>query len=120
MGGYAAMNIGLHHPDVYGAIASIAGYFDTDDESGVFGGNASVIAANRPDQHLGAAREVRLMLAAGADDSTTPTNGEVGRFTALLHAGVRPVIDIQPGGHDFTYLARELPRAFSFLVDGRL
>ena len=121
MGGYAAMNIGLHHPDVYGAIASISGYFDTDDESGVFGGSATVIASNRPDRHLGAAHDVRLMLAAGADDSTNPTNGEIGRFTALLHAaGVSPLVDIQPGGHDFQYLARELPRAFSFLVDGRL
>ena len=121
MGGYAAMNIGLHHPDVYGAIASIAGYFDTDDESGVFGDNAAVIASNRPDRNLGAARDVRLMLAAGADDSTSPTNGEIGRFSALLHgAGVSPIVDIQPGGHDFGYLGRELPRAFSFLVDGRL
>lgn len=121
MGGYAAMNIGLHHPDVYGAIASIAGYFDTDDESGIFGGNPAVLASNRPDRHVGAAHEVRLMLADAAGDSTNVVTGEIERFTALLHAaGVTPVVDIRPGGHDLHYLARELPRAFSFLVDGRL
>ena len=121
MGGYGAMNIGLHHPDVYGAVASIAGYFDTDDESGVFGGESSIVASNRPDQHVDAARQVRMMLADSTGDSASVTVGEVARFSKLLHAaGVEPLIDIQPGGHDLPYLSRELPRALSFLVDGRI
>jgi S-formylglutathione hydrolase FrmB len=121
MGGYGAMNIGLHHPDVYGAIASIAGYFDTDDESGIFRGNGAVVASNRPDRHLRAAHQVRMLLADAASDSTSVTAGEVPRFTAVLHAaGVQPLVDIQPGGHDLRYLTSELPRALSFLVDGQL
>ena len=121
MGGYGAMNIGLQHPDQYGAVAAISGYFDTDDESGVFGGNAAVIASNRPDAHVTAARGMRVMLSEGASDVTPVTRGEVTRFSGLLRAaGVTPVVDIQPGGHDMSYLRDELPRALSFLVDGHV
>ena len=121
MGGYGAMNIGLQHPDLYGAVAAISGYFDTDDESGVFGDNAGLIASNRPDEHVTAARGMRVMLTEGASDLTPVTKGEVTRFSGLLRAaGVAPVVDVQPGGHDMGYLRRELPRALSFLVDGHL
>jgi S-formylglutathione hydrolase FrmB len=121
MGGYGAMNIGLQHPDLYGAVAAISGYFDTDDESGVFGGNPGVIASNRPDRHVTAARGMRVMLTEGASDLTAVTQGEVTRFSRLLRAvGVSPLVDIQPGGHDMAYLRRELPRVLSFLVDGHV
>jgi S-formylglutathione hydrolase FrmB len=117
MGGYGAMNLALHHPGLYDAVASVAGYFDTDDRSGVFGGNDSVVAANRPDRHLAAAHTLRVMLADGADDHLAATTGETARFATLLRRdGVTPYVDIQPGGHDTQYLRRELPRALTFLV----
>lgn len=121
MGGYGAMNIGLRHPGLYGAIASIAGYFHTDDESGVYAGNPAVIASNRPDRHVGDARHVRLLLAQGKGDSTPVVQGEIERFVTLLRAaGVAPVVDIRPGVHDLHYLAYELPRAIAFAVNGQV
>jgi S-formylglutathione hydrolase FrmB len=119
MGGYGAMNIALHHPDLYGAVSSLAGYFDTDDESGVFNGDAAVIAANRPDLHVDAARTLRVMLADGSGDTEAVTRGETTRFARLLRAhGVRPFVDITPGSHNSAYLRSELPRALAFLVNG--
>ena len=40
MGGYGAVNLALRHPDLYGEVVPIAGYFHVDDPSGVFGHNS--------------------------------------------------------------------------------
>ena len=120
MGGYGAMNIALQHPQIYGAVAALAGYFDTDDESGVFDNNAALLARNSPDHHVDAARRLRVMLADGASDTLSVTKGETQRFASLLRAnGVDPVVDIQPGTHSASYLQAELPRAFAFLLEGQ-
>ena len=120
MGGYGAMNIALQHPDLYGAVASIAGYFDTDDESGIFGGERSLLVANSPDHHVANALGLRVMLADGSDDREPVVQGETQRFAALLRAaGASPFVDIRPGGHTLTYLQSELPRVFEFLVGGK-
>src|SRR5207245_2907553 len=48
MGGYGAMNIGLHQPTLYGQIVSVSGYFHIDDPDKVFAGNRKLEAANSP------------------------------------------------------------------------
>lgn len=40
----------------YGSMISISGYYHVDDPSNMFGGDQSVIAANRPDRNLAVAR----------------------------------------------------------------
>ena len=50
MGGYGSMNLALRHPAVFGAVASISGYFHVDDPSHMFGDREDLIAANRPDR----------------------------------------------------------------------
>jgi S-formylglutathione hydrolase FrmB len=120
MGGYGAMNIALHHPELYSAVASIAGYFDTDDESGIFAGDKSLLATNSPDHHVQTALQLRVMLADGADDTEPVVRGETQRFAALLRsAGASPYVDIRPGEHTLDYLRAELPRVLEFLVAGK-
>lgn len=120
MGGYGAMNIALQHPELYSAVASIAGYFDTDDESGIFEDDPSLLAVNSPDHHAGTALRLRVMLADGRDDSEPVVQGQTQRFAALLRAaGATPYVDIQPGSHTLSYLQAELPRALSFLLAKR-
>ncbi|HET6909781.1 MAG TPA: alpha/beta hydrolase-fold protein [Mycobacteriales bacterium] len=120
MGGYGAMNIALQHPEIYGSVAALAGYFDTDDESGVFDHDPTLLARNSPDHNLDAAHQLRIMLADGARDTLSVTKGETQRFASLLRAsGVTPWVDIQPGTHSASYLQAELPRAFAFLLEGR-
>lgn len=116
MGGYGAMNIALRHPGLYSAVASIAGYYDTDDEANIFGGRPALLAANRPDRHVAQGRSLRVMLADGSSDTVPVVAGETRRFARLLRAaGATPVVDIEPGGHNGAYLAAELPRVFAFL-----
>jgi len=119
MGGYGAMNIALQHPQIFGAVVSIAGYFDTDDESNIWNDDPTQLTANRPDHHVANARGMRVMLADARGDDLSVTKGETQRFASLLRdVNVTPYVDIQPGTHSAAYLQSELPRAFSFLVQG--
>jgi S-formylglutathione hydrolase FrmB len=116
MGGYGSMNLALRHPDAFGAVASISGYFHVDDPSHMFGDRPEVIAANSPDRELSAARRLRIFLAAAADETDPVVKGEPQRFKALLDAaGVPAVLDVRPGGHDWDYVRSVLPDAFAFL-----
>jgi S-formylglutathione hydrolase FrmB len=117
MGGYGSMNLALRHPEVFGSVASISGYFDVDDPSHMFDDRADVIAANRPDQHLTAARQVRIFLAAAADETNPVVKDEPQRFKKLLDdAGVPATLEVRPGGHDWDYVRSVLPDAFAFLA----
>jgi S-formylglutathione hydrolase FrmB len=117
MGGYGSTNLALRHPDVFGAVASISGYFHVDDPSGMFGDRPDVIAANSPDRALAAARRLRIFLAAAADETDPVVKGEPQRFKALLDdAGVPATLDVRPGGHDWDYVRSVLPDAFAFLA----
>ena len=47
-GGYGALNIGLHHPEVFGTIESWSGYTIADPTSGVFGTDARLLEYDSP------------------------------------------------------------------------
>lgn len=119
MGGYGSMNLALRHPSVFGAVASISGYFHVDDPSHMFGDRPDLIAANRPDRDLTAARRLRIFLAAAAQETDPVVRGEPQRFKGLLDAaGIPAVLDVRPGGHDWDYVRSVLPDAFAFLAGG--
>jgi S-formylglutathione hydrolase FrmB len=119
MGGYGAMNLALRHPDVFGAVASISGYFHVDDPSGMFDDRDGAIIANRPDENLRAARRTRIFLSAAADEDNPVIKGEPERFKKLLDdARIPAVLDTRPGGHDWDYVRSVLPAAFAFLAQG--
>jgi S-formylglutathione hydrolase FrmB len=119
MGGYGAMNIALRHPDLYGQVVAIAGYFHPDDTSGIFDADPAIEAANSPDQHISAAAGLRVMLADGQDDTEAVVEGETQRFAALLQgAGQRPTVLIAPGGHDWAFVTSVLPDVEGFLEAG--
>ncbi|WP_433188902.1 alpha/beta hydrolase [Actinoallomurus sp. CA-150999] len=119
MGGYGSMNLALRHPDVFGSVTSISGYFHVDDPSHMFADKDAVIAANRPDQNLAAARRLRIFLSAAENDDNDVIKGEPQRFKKLLDAaGVPAVLDVRPGEHDWDYVRSVLPDAFGFLAQG--
>lgn len=119
IGGYGAMNIALRHPDVYGQVVAIAGYFHPDDTSGIFGGDSAIQAANSPDEHITTAADLRVMLADGQDDTEAVVEGETQRFAALLlSTGQRPVVLIATGGHDWAFATSVLPDVEAFLEAG--
>ncbi|MCO6007802.1 alpha/beta hydrolase-fold protein [Actinoallomurus purpureus] len=119
MGGYGSMNLALRHPDVFGSVTSISGYFHVDDPSHMFGDKDAVVDANRPDQNVAAARRVRIFLSAAESEDNDVIKGEPQRFKKLLDtAGVPAVLDVRAGGHDWDYVRSVLPDAFGFLAQG--
>lgn len=119
MGGYGAMNLALRHPDVFGAVASISGYFHVDDPSGMFGDRDDLVTANRPDENLRAARRIRIFLSAAEDEDNPVIKDEPQRFKKLLDAAHVPAVLLtRPGGHDWDYVRSVLPSAFAFLAQG--
>jgi S-formylglutathione hydrolase FrmB len=119
MGGYGAMNLGLRHPDVFGQVVSLAGYFHAYDGEGVFGGDSGEEAANSPDQHVESARNTRIALLDGDHDQVPIVKGESQRFASLLRdAGMDPEVVISSGGHDWDYVSSQFRTVIEFLDAG--
>ena len=118
MGGYGAMNLGLRHPELYGQVVSIAGFFHAED-NGVFGGDPTLQASNSPDQHLDVAPFPRVLLCAGEQDTNPDVGGETQRFDGLLtDAQIPHETVIEPGNHDWDYVASQFPLILDFLGRG--
>jgi len=118
-GGFGAVNIALHHPDVFGAAVSAGGYFTA--EGPLFGGGGLLgnfyRAYNSPLLYISsrngqrAVHQLRFVIAAGTGDGHFYT-GAVTFVQQLraVHADVT-VIEL-PGGHSWTNWATMLARAF--------
>ncbi|HUK67539.1 MAG TPA: alpha/beta hydrolase-fold protein [Streptosporangiaceae bacterium] len=119
MGGYGAMNIALRHPNLFGQIVSIAGYFHVDDTAGMFAGRQSLMAANSPDLHINMARGKRILLEEDRSDDIAVIRGQAARFAALLDRAHIPVTSrITAGRHNWTYAIGALAGALDFLATG--
>ena len=118
MGGYGALNVGLHHLRSFGTLESWSGYF-TQTASGPFAGaSVATLRANSPAAYAPAlARAVRrppprVLLYTGRDD---PLIHEQAAFAAELRAlGATVRAESPPGMHDWSLWRREMPRALLF------
>jgi S-formylglutathione hydrolase FrmB len=118
MGGYGAMNIALQHPATFGQVVSIAGYFDVNDLSDMFGDRPAVIAANTPEDHPWQARGMHVLLAEDASDPEPLANGQAETFAHLLASYRIPsTVLIQGGAHDWGYAMTALTSSLAFLDD---
>ena len=116
MGGYGAMNIAMQNPGVFGQVVSIAGYFEVNDLSDMFGDRPAVVAANTPADHPWRARGLAVLLEEDASDPYPLIRGEAARMGKLLRDyGVPVTMRIQPGTHDWSYAMSALRYSFSFL-----
>ncbi|MHB8452444.1 MAG: alpha/beta hydrolase [Mycobacteriales bacterium] len=119
MGGFAAMDIGLRHPELFGQLVSISGYFHVDDPSHVFGTNPAVLAEHTPLLHAAAARGRRVLLISDLGDSLALVRGQAQLLAAALRAaGVSVTLDRLPGQHSLTFAIAELPTVAAFLAAG--
>lgn len=114
MGGYGAAIIGLHHPELFTQIATLAGYFITDDLTDAFGSNT---ATHAPSTYLKRANKFTWFLAEGKDDYTLPIRGQAVSWASKLK-GVKAkyVIQRPSGGHSFTFVASEVPTIAKWFV----
>jgi len=46
MGGFGALNIVVHHPEIFGTVISLGGYYHA--EGSIWGNNAAYIQQNSP------------------------------------------------------------------------
>ena len=119
MGGFGAMNLGLRHPDLFGQIVSIAGYFRIDDPSGMGRRDPQWEEANSPDRHVAAGAGSRILLVSAAEESDPLIVGEAQRYRRLAEAaGQHPTLVVAPGPHLFDLVVTQLPGVARFLSAG--
>jgi S-formylglutathione hydrolase FrmB len=119
MGGYGAMNVALRHPSMFGQVVSIAGYFQPDDDSGIFQGKSKLLAANDPEDHVQSARGKHILLCEDSSDGFSLVHGQAASFDKLLAADHIPAaLRITPGQHDWAYAISALSGSLDFLADG--
>jgi S-formylglutathione hydrolase FrmB len=119
MGGYGAMNLGLRHPDLFGQIVSVAGYYHIDDPDGMGAGTAEWAEDNSPDQQVAQGAGSRILLIADAEERDPLIIGEALRYQALARGdGQSPAYVLAPGGHTWAMVAGQIPTIVSFLDAG--
>ncbi len=119
MGGYGAANLASGHPELFGQMVSIEGYFHIDDPSGVFGQDPATVAANSPDQHADELVNTRVMILDGTEDSEPACIGEAARYSKILDsAGVYHEDVIDSGTHSWDFVRAEGSSWIGFLNGG--
>jgi S-formylglutathione hydrolase FrmB len=114
MGGYGAAIIGLHHPELFTQIATLAGYFITDDLTDAFGPKK---ATHTPATYLNRASKFSWFLAEGKDDYTRPIRGQaVSWASKLKKVRAKYVLQKPSGGHSFAFVAKEVPMVAKWLI----
>jgi enterochelin esterase-like enzyme len=105
-GGYAALNIGLHHPAEFGTLQSWSGYVLADNIRSIFGGSSARLALNSPLLQL--PKQAAALRRAGTYVWSYSGTGDQLRFqnaafaAALTRAGVPHRFFMVRGGHDWT------------------
>lgn len=99
MGGFGAMNIAVHHPDVFGTVIALGGYYHA--EGSIWGGNAASIRANSPADVFPETRQAwKLHIYLGAATSDEPYYMDTKQFAQELDTLAVPYhLDIQKGYH---------------------
>jgi enterochelin esterase-like enzyme len=114
-GGYAALNIGLHHPGEFRVIESWSGYFLAENVKSVFGGDKQLLMQNSPSLTLRrAALALRrahtfIWLYAGSDDSLKKENAAFA--SALGRARIAYRYNVFHGGHSWALWRAQTPLA---------
>lgn len=121
-GGFGAVNIALHHPDVFGAAISLGGYFEAiGNVFGVGPAAAAFRAYNSPAQYVltpagrASAHRIRFVIGVGAADHTYYATG-VNFVATLASIGVGARLLVDPGGHSWTIWSAQLGDALAGLA----
>lgn len=101
MGGYGALNIGLHHPDLFGWLGSASGYGRIDDPDGVFDRQPALERRNTPLANAGLASRRHIVLAEGTlEDDPLVRGAATSLARSFRAAGADVTLLRRPVGHD--------------------
>ncbi|SDY45843.1 Enterochelin esterase [Amycolatopsis xylanica] len=107
-GGFAALNIGLHHVQQFGTLIIALPYDDLNNSISVLGGDQAAIRADTPRQYLPTMdfpAPVAVMLAVGSGAPTDVTTAK--RIADALHArGQEAVVHVERGFNHTWHTAR--------------
>ncbi len=102
MGGFGATNIAVHHPDVFGSVISLGGYYYA--EGSIWGNNADYMQQNsRADTILTNKQAWKLLFFLGAGSLDQPYYADTQKFAQELnelHISYRLLV--QKGYHSWT------------------
>ncbi|TRZ86747.1 MAG: hypothetical protein D4R83_04025, partial [Streptomycetaceae bacterium] len=118
MGGYGAAIIGLHHPELFGQVVTLAGYFEVDDLTNAFGtgtSSAKKMAYQTPTTFLKVASKDRWFLAESSQDYTVLIRGQASSWGRKLK-GVKASYTLSnaAGGHSYLFVANEIPKVLKW------
>ena len=123
MGGYGAAIIGLHHPDLFGQVVTLAGYFVIDDLTGAFGPGPATDKkhlSQTPSTYLKVANKMRWFLGESSQDYTELIRGQAAAWGAKLKS-VKASYTLSTnltGGHSYVFVGAEIPLVTKWLKWG--
>ncbi len=119
MGGYGAAIIALHHPNLYGQVITLAGYFVIDDLTNAFGyppTHAAKTAYQTPSTFLKVADQIRWFLGESSQDNTELIHGQAAAWGKKLKSVKASYAEsIESGGHSYVFVGNEIPRVTAWL-----
>jgi len=123
MGGYGAAIIGLHHPDLFGQVITLAGYFVVDDLTGAFGPGSETDKkhlSQTPSTYLKVANKMRWFLGESSEDYTELIRGQAASWGKKLKS-VKASYTLSTnltGGHSYVFVGAEIPLVTKWLKWG--
>jgi len=117
-GGYAALNIGLHHPGEFSVLESWSGYENADPLRSIFGTSAARLRWNSPSSLLPRValslrrRHTFVWLYTGSTDRLRAQNASFAR--SLTELRIRHRYFVVQGGHEWAVWRRFAPAAYLF------
>jgi len=118
MGGFGAMNIAVHHPDVFGTVISLGGYYRA--EGVIWGKNEAYLHENSPIEVFPRTeRAWKLHIYLGAATQDQPYYGNTREFMRVLDALHIPYhFDLQPGYHSWRVWQVQVYHALAWITWG--
>jgi len=118
MGGFGAMNIALHHPDVFGTVISLGGYYQA--EGAIWGPDPAYRQQNSPATVLPQelrARKLHIYLGAASQDQ--PYYNDAKQFLQeLVSLHIAYHFDLQQGSHSWGVWQVQMYRALLWIKWG--
>ena len=114
MGGYGAAIIGLHHPELFGQVVTLAGYFVIDDLTNAFDNGPETDSKHKyqtPANYLKSAKQVRWFLGESNQDYTQLIRGQAAAWATKLKTVKASYLlsNNIAGGHSYIFVQSELP-----------
>ncbi|HLI89891.1 MAG TPA: alpha/beta hydrolase-fold protein [Ktedonobacteraceae bacterium] len=115
MGAFGATNIAVHHPDIFGVVISLGGYFHA--TGSIWGHNPAYLRANSPADilpHDPQAWRLRMYIGTATKDKLYKDSLQFVQELRKLHMTYR--LDVQPGYHAWSVWQSQLYNALLWMV----